>query len=164
MRFLPEFDRMQAANGRSIALALEPACSVEELFRRSAASISLKPGEILFRQHDPCKGLYLLLSGSFLRMAERRESHLNLGPAGSGDLVELAAVLGDGRHTYVLAAETAATALLLSNEELGKAFQRYAWLRMQLLETLAREVSSAYNFCAMNRPVRGRKAVSGLKH
>lgn len=164
MQSLPEFDRTHAAYGNLIVAAMEQTVSMDELFRRSAVSIHFKPGEILFRQHEPCKGLYVLRSGSFLRMAERRESRLNLGQAGSGDLVELAAVLGDGRHTYTLVADTQAAVRLLPNEELEKAFQLHPWLRMQLLEALAREVSSAYNFCAMNRPGRTRKAAPGLTH
>lgn len=160
MQFLPEFDRTQAACGRPLVAALEQTISLEELFRRSAVSIDCTPGEVLFRQRESSKGLYALLSGSFLRKAERRESCLDLGPAANGDLLELAAVLGDGRHTYTLVAETAAAALLLPNEALGEAFQLHPWLRMQLLAALAREVSLAYNFCAMNRPVRGQRAAS----
>ena len=64
-----------------------------------------------------------------------------------GQLVELAAVLGDGRHTYTLTAQTAGSVLLLPIQALSQAFQEHPPLRMQLLEELAREVSRAYYFC-----------------
>jgi len=85
------------------------------------------------------------------------EARLTLGPARAGDLVELAAVLGDGHHTYTLTAQTLGSVLLLPFEVLGQAFQSYPPLRMQLLEELAREVSRAYNACCMNRAIKVRR-------
>jgi hypothetical protein len=96
----------------------------------------------------------VVVSGQFLRRTERLETRLMLGPARAGDLVELAAALGDGHHTYTLSAQTAGSVLLLPMEALNQAFQSYPPLRMQLLEELAREVSRAYNACCMNRTVR----------
>ena len=95
--------------------------------------------------------LYLVVSGQFLRKTERLETRLTLGPARAGDLVELAAALGDGRHTYTLSAQTPGSLLLLPIEALQQAFEGYPPLRMRLLEELAREVSRAYNACCLNR-------------
>lgn len=106
---------------------------------------------VVFRQHDECKGLYLLVSGTFARSAERLNSRLSLGPARSGELVELAAALGDGRHTYTLTALSAGSLLLLPMETLGQAFEIHPPLRMHLLEELAREVSRAYVACCLHR-------------
>jgi CRP-like cAMP-binding protein len=72
-------------------------------------------------------------------------------------LVELAATLGDGHHTYTLTAQTPGSVLLLPMEALSQAFQNYPPLRMQLLEELAREVSRAYNSCCQSRSTRSRR-------
>ena len=88
------------------------------------------------------------------------ETRVTLGPARAGDLVELAAALGDGRHTYTLSAQTAGSVLLLPMDALSQAFQSYPPLRMQLLEELAREVSRAYDTCCLNRAVNSRHRAS----
>ena len=111
----------------------------------------------MFRQLGICRGLYVVVSGLFLRRTERLEERLTLGPARAGELVELAAALGDGRHTYTLSAQTPGTALLLPMEALNLAFQGYPPLRMQLLEELAREVSRAYGASCMNRAMKKRR-------
>jgi len=48
----------------------------------------------------------VVISGQFLRRAERLETRLTLGLARAGDLLELAAALGDSHHTYTLTAQT----------------------------------------------------------
>jgi CRP-like cAMP-binding protein len=102
----------------------------------------------------------VVVSGQFLRKTERLEMRLTLGPARAGDLVELAAALGDGRHTYSLSAQTPGSVLLLPAEALNLAFQDCPQLRMQLLEELAREVSRAYIACCMNRTPRAHRRSS----
>ncbi len=99
---------------------------------------------MLFAQYSPCHGLYLLLGGEFYRSAERREKRLTLGCLQSGDLTELAAVLGDGLHTYSLMAGAPSAALLFPADALLRAFEAYPPLRMRLLEELGREVSRVY--------------------
>jgi CRP-like cAMP-binding protein len=101
-----------------------------------------------------------VVSGQFLRRAERLETRLTLGPARAGDLVELAAALGDGHHTYTLVAQTPGSVLLLPIEALSQAFENHPPLRMQLLEELAREVSRAYNACCLNRSGKTRRRTS----
>ena len=71
--------------------------------------------------------------------------------------MELAAVLGDGRHTYTLTAQTQGSVLLLPMGALQQAFQQHPPLRMQLLEELAREVSRAYSACCVTRTTRPRQ-------
>jgi CRP-like cAMP-binding protein len=82
---------------------------------------------------------------------------LTLGTARSGDLVELAAVLGDKIHTYTLVAQMPGSVLLLPSEALTHAFQSYPPLRMRLLEELAREVSRAYHLCSLSKLTRARR-------
>ena len=77
--------------------------------------------------------------------------------ARSGDLVELAAALGDRIHTYTLLAQTPGSVLLLPIEALHQAFQSYPPLRMRLLEELAREVSRAYHLCTLTNLSRARR-------
>ena len=93
----------------------------------------------------------MVVSGEFVRKAERFEMRVTLGSARPGDLVELAAALGDGRHTCTLTAVTPGSLLLLPIEALRQAFESYPPLRMRLLEELAREVSRAYITCCLNR-------------
>jgi len=119
--------------------------------------LNFDAGDVVFRQFSSCRGLFLLVSGQFQRKAERVETRLTLGAARPGELVELAAVLGDGRHTYTLAAQCAGSALLLPMEALNRAFQLHPPLRMQLLEELAREVSRAYCACSVARLATMRK-------
>jgi CRP-like cAMP-binding protein len=127
------------------------------LLNGSTRCIDLQSGDVVFRQSGACKGLYVIVSGRFLRKAERMETRLNLGPVRPGDLVELAAALGNGQHTYTLTAQTAGSVLLLPIEALTLAFQSYPPLRMKLLEELAREVSRAYYACCLQSGVKSRR-------
>ena len=136
------------------------ACPPEtgSLLAASALSIPFEPGEIVFAQGSPCRGLYLVVAGQLLRRAERMDKRVTLGSARPGDLVELAAALGDRLHTYSLAAQTPGSLLLLPFEPLHQAFQSYPPMRMRLLEELAREVSRAYRNCAVSFRVRKRRS------
>jgi CRP-like cAMP-binding protein len=96
-----------------------------------------------------------------MRSAECLKMRLMLSPAGGGDLVELAAVLGNGRHNYTLSAQSPGVAFMLPLEALEQAFRSYPQLRMQLLEELAREVSRAYHSCRLIHAAQGRR--QGLK-
>lgn len=154
----------EAKSGRMISVAAHPLaelleCPAEagDLLNGSAQSIEVNAGDVVFRQHDPCKGLYVVVSGLFVRKAERMKTRLTLGSARVGDLVELAATLGDGRHTYTLTAQSAGSVLLLPINALTKVFEKYPPLRMRLLEELAREVSRAYLSCSINRAVHTRR-------
>lgn len=113
-------------------------------------------GDVLFSQYGECDGLYLLLTGEFCRTAERREKRLKLGLLHAGDLVELGAVLGDGRHNYSLAAASDAAALVFPMSTLLRVFQEYPPLRMHLLEELGREISRVYQSAYIPRKTRTR--------
>jgi len=127
------------------------------LLNASAQCIHFDSGDLVFRQASGCQGLYLVVSGLFVRRAERLESRFTLAPARPGDLVELAAALGDGPHTYTLTAQVPGTILMLPIESLRAAFQKHPPLRMQLLEELAREVSRAYTLCSLGRTSQTRR-------
>lgn len=154
--------RMDAVQTHPLAELLACPPVIGNLLNDSAQCIDFDTGETVFRQNDICRGLYVVVSGQFLRRTERLEMRLTLGPARAGDLVELAASLGDGCHTYSLSAQTPGSVLFLPMEALNLAFQDYPPLRMQLLEELAREVSRAYNACCLNRTVRVRRGGSGV--
>ena len=127
------------------------------LLTASAQTIAFSSGEVVFSQSSACQGLYLVVSGQLLRRAERLSMRVTLGMARSGDLVELAAALGDRVHTYTLAAQTPGSVLLLPIDALQQAFLSYPPLRMRLLEELAREVSRAYHLCALTNLSRTRR-------
>jgi CRP-like cAMP-binding protein len=151
---------MDAVRAHPVAELLECPSDTGLLLNGSAQSIKFDAGEVLFRQSGICRGLYLVLSGQLLRRAMRQETSLTLGPARAGDLVELAAALGDGHHTYTLVAQTAGSAMMLPIETLNQAFQSYPPLRMQLLQELAREVSRAYAACCLSRAVKQQRGSS----
>lgn len=136
-------------------LACPPA--VGTLLNASGQCLELAVGETAFRQGESCRGLYVVVSGQLVRKTQRLNTRLTLGAVRTGDLVELAAALGDGRHTYALTAQTPASLVLLPIESLQQAFRAYPPLRMQLLEELAREVSRAYNACCVTR-------TAGIRH
>ena len=148
----------EAISGRLDAVAAHPLAELLEcppeagnLLNGATECIDFEAGEVVFRQDEECKGLYVVVSGLFLRRAERLQTRLTLGPARAGDLVELAAALGDGHHTFTLSAQTPGSLLLLPIAALNQVFGSYPLLRMRLLEELAREVSRAYLSCCMNR-------------
>jgi CRP-like cAMP-binding protein len=128
-----------------------------DLLNASAQSLDISSGETVFRQGEACRGLFVVVSGLLLRKTERLSTRLILGSVRPGDLVELAAALGDERHTYTLIAQTQASLLMLPLSSLQRAFKAYAPLRMQLLQELAREVSRAYNACCATR-------MAGIRH
>jgi len=136
-------------------LACPPETGV--LLTASAQTLDFEAGQIIFRQSETCAGLYLVVSGQLLRRTERLDTRIVLGTARPGDLVELAAALGDRQHTYSLVAQTPGSLLLLPVETLEQAFGGYPPLRMRLLEELAREVSRAYRTCSLSNGVRTRR-------
>ena len=156
-------ERMEAVAAHPLAELLECPPETGNLLNGAAQCIDFDAGEVVFRQDGTCKGLYVVVSGLFLRRAERLKTRLTLGPARTGDLVELAAALGDGRHTYTLSAQTPGSMLLLPIESLIQVFESFPPLRMRLLEELAREVSRAYLSCCLNRTVQVRQRASGAE-
>jgi len=158
----------EARAGRSDSVAPRPLAellvcppSIGNLLSGSALCLQFGEGDVVFRQGEDCRGLYLVVSGQFQRRAERLEKRLMLGQARAGDLVELAAALGDARHTCTLSAISSGSVLLLPIEALNKAFEAYPPLRMQLLEELAREVSRGYQACSHARIFKARRGGNG---
>jgi CRP-like cAMP-binding protein len=142
------FRRIEAVHAHSVTDLLECPPATRSLLNASARSLSFLAGEVVFRQSEPCRGLYLVLSGQFLRQTGQLQRRLALTPACAGEMVELAAALGDGHHAYTMAAQTAGSLLLLPIEALKQALDSFPQLRLRLLEELAREVSRAYcTFC-----------------
>lgn len=144
-------ERREAAAARPIAELLACPPAIGNLLNASAECIQFEPGEVIFHQNDLCRGLYVVVAGQLQRKAARIDARLTLGTVRAGEVVELAAMLGDVRHTYTLVAQTTGTVMRLPKEALARAFQAYAPLRMQLLEELAREVSRAYGMCCATR-------------
>ena len=149
--------RLEAVSSHPLAELLDCPPSTSSLLTASAQAIGFSTGEVIFSQSAECKGLYLVVSGQLLRRADRRSMRVTLGVCRPGDLVELAAALGDRIHTYTLTAQTPGSLLMLPIESLQQTFQSYPPLRMRLLEELAREVSRAYHLCSLTHLTRGRR-------
>jgi len=155
--------QMDAVAAHPLAELLECPPMTGDLLKGSAQTLELGSGEVVFRQQELCKGLYVVVSGQFLRKAERMNARLTLGSARPGDLVELAAALGGGKHTYTLTALTPGSLLKLPIQQLHQAFESHPPLRMRLLEELAREVSRAYIACCLTRAVHTRRRSNGAE-
>jgi CRP-like cAMP-binding protein len=151
---IPERRDVAAPHPIAELLACPPA--VGNMLNASAESIEFDAGDVLFQQNDVCRGLYVPITGYLLRKAARLEARLTLGTVRAGEVVELAAMLGDVRHTYTLIGQSKGTAMRLPKEALQRAFELYPTLRMRLLEELAREVSRAYGMCCVAK-------ISGLR-
>lgn len=148
--------RTAAVQARPLAELLQCPASTAGLLNGAARCIDVDVGSLVFRQSDACRGLYLVVAGHFLRRTDRLETRLLLGAARPGDLVELAAALGDCRHTYSLTAQAPGSLLLLPMAALNLAFESWPRLRMQLLEELAREVSRGYDAGCLSRTPKAR--------
>ncbi len=156
-------EQTESVAPRPLAELLQCPPSIGNLLNRSAECFNYEAGDVVFHQSDKCQGLYLIVSGQFQRRTDRMSAHLVLGQARSGDLVELAAALGDELHTYTLGALSAGSVLMLSIEALHRAFDAHPPLRRRLLEELAREVSRGYAACCHVRvfkPSRGGKVAA----
>ena len=154
-------ERLAAAAARPLSELLDCPPEAGGLLTGATRCIDFDAGQVVFSQNGPCKGLYVVVSGDFVRKAERFNMRVTLGSARPGDLVELAAALGDGHHTYTLTAVTPGSLLLLPMEALRRAFEKHPPLRMQLLEELAREVSRAYIACCLTRITPARRHGNG---
>lgn len=140
---------LAAAHPLAELLACPPA--IASLLNGSARYTEFVAGDTIFRQGAQSRGLYVVVSGQLQRKADRLQTRLVLGSIYAGDVVELAAALGDGLHTYSLTALSAGSLMMLPLDALEEAFRSYPPLRMQLLEELAREVSRAYVSCCATR-------------
>jgi CRP-like cAMP-binding protein len=149
--------RMEAAAAHPVSELLACPPATNSLLTASARTIPFDSGTAVFRQGAPCAGLYLVVQGQLQRRTDRLDMRILLGQVRPGALVELAAALGDLRHTYSLVAQSAGSVLLLPMDALQKAFESYPLLRMQLLEELAREVSRAYHASSLAHGARSRR-------
>ncbi len=161
MQAHPKYAHLAAVAARPLAELLNCPPETGDLLTSAAQSLTCAAGERIFCQNDAARGLYVVVTGEFQRKVERLNTRLTLGFARPGDLVELAAALGDQHHTYTLTAVTSGTLLLLPLDALQQAFNRHPPLRMKLLEELAREVSRAYFTSSLNRVVPARRRESG---
>ncbi len=163
-RLEKQVERLAAAAAHPLAELLECPPEAAQLLAGTSRSINIAAGQSVFQQFDACKGLYVIVSGEFVRKAERLQTRVTLGSSRPGDLVELAAALGDGHHGCTLTAISPGSVLLLPIEALQQAFKSHPPLRMRLLEELAREVSRAYITCCMTRVTPVRRNVAGAAH
>ena len=145
------FERRDPAAAHPIAELLACPPDIANMLNASAECVEFEPGDVIFHQNEMCRGLYVVIAGQLLRKTARLDSRLTLGVVRPGEMVELAAMLGDVRHTYTLVAQSQGTLMHLPEEALNRAFRSYAPLRMRLLEELAREVSRAYGMCCATR-------------
>lgn len=151
--------RDQAAS-RPLAELLACPPATASLLNASVEYAEFAVGETIFRQGARCRGLYVVVAGQLQRKADRLQTRVILGSIHAGDVVELAAALGDGVHTYTLTAQSTGSLMLLPLDALEQAFRTHPPLRMQLLEELAREVSRAYVTCCATRTAGLRRRVA----
>jgi CRP-like cAMP-binding protein len=136
--------RLNAVAPHPLSELMQCPLPVENLLNCASECFDLESGDLVFRQFDNCRGLYLVLTGEFQRRTEWFGARLKLGLSGPGAVVELSAALGQRPHTYTLSALSSGSVVMLPIGALHSAFQTYPPLRMRMLEELAREVSRAY--------------------
>lgn len=134
---------------------------VEKKLGAATERRSFVDGQVLFEQNQACDGLYLILAGEFARATDRWGTRLSLSPLHAGDLVELAAILGDGQYTSTVTATSSAAVMVFPRTALEEAFAAFPPLRMRLLEELGREVSRAYAIVSFGRGLRTRRSRKG---
>jgi len=152
--------RDQAA-ARPLAELLACPPTTANLLNASAEYAEFAVGETIFRQGANCRGLYVVVAGQLQRKADRLQTRVVLGSIHAGEVVELAAALGDRVHTYTLTAQSSGSLMMLPLDALERAFHTHPPLRMQLLEELAREVSRAYVTCCATRTAGLRRRATG---
>ncbi|MFP5237906.1 MAG: Crp/Fnr family transcriptional regulator [Acidobacteriota bacterium] len=139
------FRRDDAASPRPLSELLACPPDTGSLLSTSMQSVPFQAGQVVFAEGSSCRGLYVVMAGQLARRSHRTERLVTLGTARPGDLVELAAALGERRHTYSLVGQLPGSLLLLPIAALDKAFHTFPPMRMHLLEELAREVSRGYH-------------------
>ena len=150
-------ERLASVAAHPLAELLDCPQEAGTLLATTSRTIDFVEGQVVFRQDEAAKGLYVVVAGEFVRKADRLNMRVTLGTARPGDLLELAAALGDEHHTYTLSAITPGSLLLLPIDALHGAFEGFPPLRMRLLEELAREVSRAYITCCLSRVAPSRR-------
>jgi CRP-like cAMP-binding protein len=153
-------DRRSGPQSPPLAELLRCPPPIAYLLNEAAQSVDVLPTESVFRQGETCKGLYVIVSGKFMRKTERAATPLILGTARAGDLIELAAALGAGLHTYSLFAQVPGSLVMLPIAALHRAFEAHPPMRMLLLQELAREVSRGYDASCLSRLGKTRRRTS----
>ena len=97
-------ERRDVAAPRPIAELLACPPAVANMLNASAECIEFDAGDVIFTKTS-IPGLYVVIAGYMLRKAERMDTRLTLGTVRAGEVMELAAMLGDVRHTYTLVAQ-----------------------------------------------------------
>jgi len=156
-------EQKDLAHPHPIAELLDCPPTARELLDSSARFLSFDVSETVFRQGTGCRGLYLVISGQFVRKADRLETRVYLGTVRPGQLVELAPLLCDSTHTYTLSTQEAGSVLMLPKDTLFEAFRQHPPLRMHLLEELAREVSRGYTTSCRDWALRMRQRGNAFK-
>ena len=71
--------RLEAVRAHPVAELLECPPEIVLLLNRSAQCLSFEAGEAVFHQSGICRGLYLVITGQFLRRAERLKDAVDAG-------------------------------------------------------------------------------------
>jgi len=137
-------DSRSSPKGRAMAQDLS-ACIVDsELAQQldcSAATLSLSPGEVLFRQGELPRGVYIVRSGTveLTRRASSGEVELRV-KADAGSLLALPAVVGSEPSN--LTAEACASALIafIPRDVFLEMMRAEARLSLKVLEVLSADV------------------------
>src|ERR1700689_1016942 len=77
--------RWDGLAGHPLSELLDCPPETGRLLNGAAQSVEFESAAVVFRQFAICLGLYVVVSGQFVRRAERLETRLTLGPARAGD-------------------------------------------------------------------------------
>jgi CRP-like cAMP-binding protein len=116
---------------------------LEALERRSSTYLS-KQGQTLFRQGEPCKGLYILENGEAALVLQSPAGRVVMCLyAGSHSVLGLPAVVGGEPYSLTATMRKDAEVRFVSRADFESLIKDEPWLYPSVLQVLATEVRSA---------------------
>lgn len=116
---------------------------IEALAKR-ASSLPSKQGQMLFRQGEPCKGLYILENGEAALVLQSPAGRgVMCLYAGSGSLLGLPAVVGGEPYSLTATIRKDSEVRFVSRADFESLIQDEPWLYPSVLQIMAAEVRSA---------------------
>ena len=116
---------------------------IEALERRSSLLPSTE-GQTLFRQGEPCKGLYILKTGEAALVLQSPAGRgVMCLHAGSGSLLGLPAVVSREPYSLTAIIRRESEVRFVSQADFGSLIQDEPWLYPSVLQVLAAEVRAA---------------------
>jgi CRP-like cAMP-binding protein len=140
-----------ADRGGANQLALRSANfdSSEELMERAGRMRVFEPGQVLFRQGEPCRGVYVIRSGLVgLRRTEEDGSSALLGLSGPGDIAGYRALLADDFHSNTTEVLTHCRVLVIEAAQIKQLINSSNTVREHFVQKALADLTRSQGQCA----------------